>query len=399
MSIRKIKNKDNSISFESRIYIPKKLQDKIGKIQKTKNFQTEKEAEKWEKDILQEMAIDDFSFNDKMTFQNLSDEFIKFKKEKWSKNTMPTFDGFVKNYFIPFFKNKYVKDLSKFDLIRFGNFLDKQKKKSKPDTSTKMSELQQNFLTEKTKHNVCTALRSIIKFAIQKLYIEDSALLLYIPVYPQQYSDRQDYYLTVFQCIKLVEFVDIEIIRDIILFLFNTGLRISELCGLRFCDIDLVNELLTVNNQIFWKKGKWNLVPVKCRKGKRPDKIIINSIALNIIAKYKKLKNADNIEFVFTDLFNRPFRKDGLIKFHFDKAVKKLKEINIINQADKITLHTLRHSFITNLSMKNENPKKLQELARHKDFAFTYNRYVAKDLSTKPQSLIELENDFNRLIR
>ncbi len=377
MSIKAIQNEKTKevVSFEARIYLSKEMQKKVGKSIITRNFKTKLEAEKWIKDKKQEIELDILNLNDKLTFQDLIEKFIKYKKEKWSVNTIPTFEGFVKNYFYPALSKILIKDFCKYDLMRFKKFLDKKE------------------ISDKTKYNVCTSLRSIIKFGIQENIIEDINLLLFIPKYSQT-SEIRDNFLTVFQCLKLLELIDIEIVRDIILFLFNTGLRIAELCGLRFCDIDFNRSLLTVNNQIYYKKREYELKPVKCRKGKKSDTININSIALLIADKYRKIKNACDNDFIFTDVFNKPFRKDGFIKFHFNKAVKKAKELNIINPDDKICLHTLRHSFLTNLSMKNENPKKLQELARHKDYSFTYNRYVGKDLNEKPKSLIELENEF-----
>jgi len=366
------------ISYEARIDFPKNIQKITGKICKTKNFKTEYEAKKWIKDKQHEIDLNMFNLNDNMTFKDLLNKFTDNKKDKWSKNTFPTFSGFVKNYYDPALSKILINDFCKYDLFRFKKFLDNKD------------------LSDKTKHNICVSLRSIIKFGILENYIEDTGLLLFIPKYSQEVSNLNDYYLTVDQCIQLVEIIDIEILRDIILFLFNSGLRISELCGLRFSDIDFQNETLTVNNQIYYERDQWELKPAKCRRQKRPDTIKINSVILSITDKYKKLKKADINEFVFTDFKNQPFRKDGFIKFHFDKAVLKAKELNIINKDDKISLHTLRHSFLTNLSMKNENPKKLQELARHKDYAFTYNRYVAKDLNDKPKSLTELENDFKK---
>lgn len=48
-------------------------------------------------------------------------------------------------------------------------------------------------------------------------------------------------------------------LKTIVFFLINTGLRVSELCNLRFSDIDFANNKITIQG----KGGKWRIIPVK----------------------------------------------------------------------------------------------------------------------------------------
>ena len=47
-----------------------------------------------------------------------------------------------------------------------------------------------------------------------------------------------------------------------------------------------------------------------------------------------------------------------------------------IGEADTLTFHSLRHTFITLLAESNIHPKTLQELARHSDLETTLRYYV-----------------------
>ena len=40
--------------------------------------------------------------------------------------------------------------------------------------------------------------------------------------------------------------IEIEDVRDVITFMAFTGMRVSEVCGLRFCDIDFNKHNITV---------------------------------------------------------------------------------------------------------------------------------------------------------
>lgn len=167
---------------------------------------------------------------------------------------------------------------------------------------------------------------------------------------------------------------------DEVVILLNTGLRISELCGLTLSDIDMRNRSIDVNHQLL-KDGEigYYIELPKTKNGKREI-----PMAEQTYQAFKRLlKNRGNVipfrvENHSNFLFNN---QSGLPKIacNYDSMLRGLvKKYNKTHDEPlpHITPHTFRHTFCTNMANKGMNPNTLQYIMGHSNITMTLNYYA-----------------------
>ena len=138
--------------------------------------------------------------------------------------------------------------------------------------------------------------------------------------------------------------------RDKALFelMYSSGLRRSEVTGLRIKDVDFFNGLV----KVFGKGSKERLVPV-------------TDAALDAIKTYLACrKNPQPGDALFLNKNGKPLSGDGLAYFFKNTAIAS-------HLARKVTPHSLRHSFATHLLNNGCDLRSLQEMLGHKSLAAT----------------------------
>lgn len=140
--------------------------------------------------------------------------------------------------------------------------------------------------------------------------------------------------------------------------LYSTGIRVSELVGLAFGDLDIAGEALRV-------KGK----------GKKERIVPLGSHAIGAIQRY--------IEMLRTDARFAPLLKDTTpsIPLFVNKHGGRLSSRSVRRKLDKylkqvgldpsISPHTLRHSFATHLLDNGADLRSVQELLGHQSLSTT----------------------------
>jgi site-specific recombinase XerD len=117
--------------------------------------------------------------------------------------------------------------------------------------------------TWKTRHG---ALAGLYRFAIARGYVKSSPLPIQVPQLPPQqtpyvYSlDELERLLTATNVLKTWRSrLQVATYRMLLLILYGAGLRVSEAIGLRLCDVDVGQRVLTIRTTKFYKT---RLVPV-----------------------------------------------------------------------------------------------------------------------------------------
>lgn len=136
-----------------------------------------------------------------------------------------------------------------------------------------------------------------------------------------------------------------EPLRTGIIILVNTGMRRAGLFNLRWRDVDLSSKKLRV-----WPYE--GFIP----KGKRARSIPLNNEALSTLKRLKK-ENGDS-NYIF-----RPFSNIQLLGKRFTQLARSL--------GMEGTLHDLRHTFASHLSMGNVPIPVIKEFLGHSDIATT----------------------------
>lgn len=168
---------------------------------------------------------------------------------------------------------------------------------------------------------------------------------------------------------------------DGIYILFNTGLRISEFCGLTISDIDFQNKRIRVDHQLQRKRDmEYIIEDTKTKSGERyvPMSQQVVECFRRVIANRKPPKQEPIIDgytgFLFLDKNWMP-----MVALHWEHYFKHiLNKYNSIYkvQLPKITPHVCRHTFCSNMARSGMSPKTLQYIMGHSDISVTLNTYT-----------------------
>ena len=182
-----------------------------------------------------------------------------------------------------------------------------------------------------------------------------------------------------------------------IFILFNTGLRISEFCGLTVSDIDFKKKRINVERQLIrTSQMEYIIEEPKTESGVRyvPMTDEVAECFRSIIEKRIKLKEEPNVEgytgFLFLDKNDMP-----MVSLHWEKYMQHIREkYNGIYRVPlpKITPHVCRHTFCSNMAKSGMNPKTLQYIMGHSDISVTLNTYT--HVKTE-----DAENELSRLTK
>ena len=168
---------------------------------------------------------------------------------------------------------------------------------------------------------------------------------------------------------------------DGIYILFNTGLRISEFCGLTISDIDFQNKRIRVDHQLQRRRDmEYIIEDTKTKSGERyvPMSQQVVECFRRVIANRKPPKQEPIIDgytgFLFLDKNGMP-----MVALHWEHYFKHiLNKYNSIYkvQLPKITPHVCRHTFCSNMARSGMSPKTLQYIMGHSDISVTLNTYT-----------------------
>lgn len=181
--------------------------------------------------------------------------------------------------------------------------------------------------------------------------------------------------LTKTEQITLVKYLctDTDIYKAGILLCLSTGLRLGEICALKWSDIDFENNLLRINRTV-------QRIAVENRITRTA---LIEDEPKSCFSK-REIPLADEIS-----KFLLPYKKsDGYFfkpneplepRTYQNKYAKYLKHAGICRSH----FHILRHTFATNCIDSGMDVKSLSEILGHADVKITLNRYVHPTMDTK----------------
>ena len=170
-------------------------------------------------------------------------------------------------------------------------------------------------------------------------------------------------------------------------FILQTGLRMGEMIGLRWTDVDFKNRILHVRRtmEYCYSTGEWRTGEPKTKNGIRDIPLTQEAIDIlkNQKEKLKRLK-VKSIEFsdsIFLCRNGTPAKSniyDKRLYYYCDKI-----------GVGRFSMHVLRHTFATRCIEAGMRPKTLQMILGHSDIGITMNLYVHV---TDNEKLKELQN-------
>lgn len=138
----------------------------------------------------------------------------------------------------------------------------------------------------------------------------------------------------------------------IISLLLTSGIRVSELVGLKLRDVDFRQGIIRVR-----------------RKGNKQQSIPINHEAVRNLKNYLAERPESNSQYLFLSRNRQGLKQNGI----YHTVRKYLNEAEIAKE--KVGPHTLRHTAFTMLLNKGVNLAVIQQLAGHKSLSTT-ERYL-----------------------
>ena len=196
----------------------------------------------------------------------------------------------------------------------------------------------------------------------------------------------------------------------------NTGMRVGELTGLRWCDVDLEGDTISINHTLVYYNHRdergcyYNIHKPKTAAGYRTIPITPSVKEAFMMQKdyleFTELKSVDHIDgyddFVFINREGKVFNQ-GTVNAAIRRMVRII-DLDILEKAkDKepevlipnFSCHILRHTFATRLCEKAVNIKVIQAILGHSDFQTTMNIYVDVTNSLKKEELNKFDEYIN----
>ncbi len=161
-------------------------------------------------------------------------------------------------------------------------------------------------------------------------------------------------FITEIELEEILEKTNSELLKDIFVTLYNTGMRAGEICNLEWNDIDLDKRFIKISNKedFLTKNRKERVVPINDNVMKILDR------------RFPKIININSKQYVFYRVLGVKLNVDYLSK-NFKRAVR------AAGIGDQIHLHTLRHSFASCLVQKGVSLYVIRDLLGHSDLKTT----------------------------
>ena len=204
----------------------------------------------------------------------------------------------------------------------------------------------------------------------------------------------------------------------IIAVMVGTGLRVGEVTGLRWCDIDLDEGIIDVNHTLVYydhrnsegKKGCYfNINTPKTKAGVRQVPML--DFVKEAFIQERDYQRANDIQclvtidgytdFIFVNRFGNTQHQGTL-----NKAIRRIirdcnDEVLLKEEDDPVLLphfscHSLRHTFTTRMCEAGVNVKVIQDALGHADISTTLNIYADVTKELKKNEFVGLDMYFKK---
>lgn len=290
------------------------------------------------------------------------------KKDYIKESTYANYSNNIFNHIIPKLGNYYLNELNH-KVIQ--DFLLELSKNGRKDNT--------GGLAEKTIKDITIIIKGSIKKGINEDKIKHIELTFN---YPKDNKENKLYVLTKREQNKITNYV-LENInsRNIgLLISLYSGIRIGELCALKWEDVDFKKNCLTINKtiqRVYIKDKDKNIskIIITTPKTKNANREIpINKDFLEILKKVKSEKK----NYILTG--NEKYIEPRTYRKYFNKILDELK-------IKHFNFHSLRHTFATNCISLGVDYKTVSELLGHANVNITLNLYVHPRYSQKKKCI------------
>ncbi len=377
-----------------------KWTDKRGK-RRAVYAKTLEELREKEKEVLKDIMDGIRTDKSSLTINDLYYRWEQLKKGLKA-NTFQNYKYMYKQFVEPDFGNTRIVDLKRTDVRAFYNYL-----------------ADERHIKANTIDSIHTVLHQVLELGVEDDYLRynpsDNALKELKKAHNQDFEKRRA--LTQQEQDLLETFLSkgqYQRWYPIFIVMVWTGMRVGEITGLRWCDIDLEEETISVNHTlVYFDKGGsercgFAINTPKTKAGER------------IIPMLPKVKEAFLMEKEFQEICGLKCNAavDGYADFIFINRFGGVQHQGTLNKAlrriirdcnyevldkeqknpvllPKFSCHSLRHTFTTRMCEAGVNVKAMQDILGHADAETTLQIYADATKELKRAEMINFEDYFS----
>lgn len=327
-------------------------------------------------------------------YVTINDVFEVWKQLKrgLKDNTFQNYKYMYEQFVKPDFGNTRVSQLKKSDVKRFYNML-----------------ADERALKVSTIDSIHTVLHQVLDMAVDDAYLRNNPSDNVLKELKQahNFDTEKRKALTVAEQELFLDFLrrnhQYNHWYPIFAVMVGTGLRVGEVTGLRWCDIDLKENLIDVNHTLVYYNHAengcyFNINTPKTKAGVRNVPML--EFVKQAFIEERKYQMANGIrcsvkidgytDFIFVNRFgaaqhqgtlNKALRR--IIRDCNDEVLERNEENPVL--LPRFSCHSLRHTFTTRMCEAGVNIKVIQDALGHADISTTLNIYadVTKELKKK----------------
>ncbi len=178
------------------------------------------------------------------------------------------------------------------------------------------------------------------------------------------------------------------------LFILQTGIRSSELRGLRWEDIDFQNRIMHIQRNVTYDSNHNRFITGELKTNSGLRNIPMTQTVCNLLMdirnecakKDRKVVSFEFADHIFLNRNGRPTPNSNYDRY--------LERICTKAGIERISMHSLRHTFATRCIEAGMKPKTLQKILGHANISMTMDLYVhvTEDEKQKEMKKFELYN-------
>lgn len=295
------------------------------------------------------------------TINQITEEWKEKKKKYVRKSTYAAYQLLIQNHIKPY----------------FGDLYEVNEEKVQQFVSDKLDA----GLSEKTIRDVIIVLKMILKFGIKNGYLE------YIQIDAKFPSKQEKKDLDVLSKADQKKFM--EHLRNNFTFknlgifiCLSTGMRIGEICGLRWCDVDTVEGVIKVRHtlqRIYIIEGETRHTELLLDTPKTANSVRDIPMSSELLKMLKSLNKVVNENYYVISNDIKPI-EPRTYRNYYKKLCKQL-------DIPELKFHGLRHSFATRCIESKADYKTVSVLLGHSNISTTLNLYVHPNKEQKKKTI------------
>lgn len=326
-----------------------------------------------------------------ITFQELSEEWLIQKRITVKNSTYVKYRNVLAKHILPELGDIPINEIDNRKILKFIN--------TKLDLSGASG---RNGLANKTVKDLLLIVNNILKYG--KMCYPNAMCPVEI-VYPSIPKNEIRILSHEEQrALEEVLYTDMDSIKLGILICLYTGLRIGEICGLRWEDISLFDGTISVKRtvqrlQTFSTddRPKTQIVIDSPKTSNSLRKLPLPEFLLPIIKGFYPSNGTGFLLTGKSDVCMEPRTLENHFMAYLHQAENFRDETKSNYQPGKLTFHSLRHTFATRCVEAGFEIKCLSEILGHANVNITLNRYVHSSIQMKRDNMKKLQNTYQTL--